>query len=100
MFNLLASHQELQFWILLGPVYISNLFPLRLFKLLCITQEFNPTVQQGQRGSASKLRRLMLQRMQEKAQGDCCPSMRILSCRLFPLQSKYGLWIAMKSLQH
>lgn len=65
-----------------GPVYISTSVPLSVLKLFCLTQNFNPTVQQGQRESASELRRLMLQWMGENAQGDCCPSMRILSCRL------------------
>lgn len=66
-----------------GLVYISTSVPLCVLKLFCLTQNFNPTVQQGQRESASELTRLMLQWMGENAQGDCCPSMRILSCRLF-----------------
>ena len=68
---------------------------LTLLKLPCLTQDFNPNVQQGQRESASQMKRLMLLWMGEKPEGDCCPSMRILSCRIFFLLSTankvYGL---------
>lgn len=42
-----------------------------------------PNVQQGQRDSASEMKRLMLLWLGEKPEGDCCPSMSILSCSLF-----------------
>lgn len=59
------------------------MFPLTLLKLPCLTQDFNPNVQEGQRESASEMKRLMLPWMGEKPEGDCCQSMRILSCRMF-----------------
>lgn len=39
-----------------GPVYISTSVPLSVLKLFCLTQNFNSTVQQGQRESASELK--------------------------------------------
>lgn len=83
MFNLLPPHQELQFWILQRCFECLLWVPLSLSKLLCLSQNFNPNVQQGQRETAYELTRWMLQWMRKKQGGDYCPSMRILYCRLF-----------------
>lgn len=63
---------------------------LTLLELPCLTQDFNPNVQQGQRESASEMKRLM----GEKPEGDSGLSMRILSCRIlffFTANKFYGL---------
>lgn len=56
---------------------------LTLLNLSCLAQDFNPNVQQSQRESISKMKRLMLLWIGEKPEGDCYRSMKILSCRIF-----------------
>lgn len=62
---------------------LSPMVSLTFLKLCCLTQDFNPSVQQGQKESASELKRLMLPWMGKNPEGDLCSSMRILSCRIF-----------------